>query len=321
MAAVTKLLIRVTISALLIGLVIFAVDLAHVVNMILSTAPSAWVLTLLIFGLQVDLSATRWSLAIEALNRRHPHHRLLLFTYMGQFAGLFLPASIGGGAVKALMASQSGVPTAEAVTSVVIERFLAMGSLILLAVLAMPFLTISVLEPDAFQHLAKISVLLAIAILALIIVAWRTQALRASLDLPLIGPALKYLFSVVQKTTKPRFLAMSAGVSILCQLTMILAVYVLAQGAGVRFNLIDCLIILPPVMLVAALPISIAGWGVREGAMIIGLALAGVPREDALALSIQFGLAGTLVGLIGCVGWFRTIDANILAQIKKFRVG
>lgn len=316
----TNLLVRLSVSALLIGLVIFAVDLSHVLNMIMSTAPSAWLLTLLIFALQVDLSATRWSLVIEALNSRQPHHRLLLFTYMGQFAGLFLPASIGGAAVKALMASRSGVPTADAVTSVVVERFLAMGSLILLAVIAMPFLTISVLEPDAFRDLAKISVLLAVIILAIIFVAWRTRALRAALDLPLIGPALRYLSSVAQKTTKPRFLAMSTGVSILCQFTMILAVYILAQGAGVHLNLIDCLIILPPVMLVAALPISIAGWGVREGAMIIGLGLAGVPREDALGLSIQFGLTGTLIGLIGCVGWFRMIDANLLAQIKKFRV-
>ena len=147
----TKLLIRLAVSALLIGLVVFAVDLSQVLKMILSTAPSAWLLTLLIFGLQVDLSATRWSLAIEALDSRQPHHRLLLFTYMGQFAGLFLPASVGGAAVKALMASRSGVPTADAVTSVVIERFLAMGSLILLAVGQAPLCTLVQTHQEKFS--------------------------------------------------------------------------------------------------------------------------------------------------------------------------
>ena len=47
--------------------------------------------------------------------------------------------------------------------------------------------------------------------------------------------------------------------------------------------------IVPAVMLVSMAPISFAGWGVREGAMIVGLGLAGIAAADALAVSVPSG--------------------------------
>jgi len=47
------------------------------------------------------------------------------------------------------------------------------------------------------------------------------------------------------------------------------------------------------------LPISVGGWGVREGSLIAAFALVGVPPEVALAASITFGiilLASSLPG-------------------------
>ena len=48
--------------------------------------------------------------------------------------------------------------------------------------------------------------------------------------------------------------------------------------------------ILPFVTLVAALPVSFGGWGVREGAFIFALGLSGVPQEAAFMLSVHIGL-------------------------------
>ena len=61
------------------------------------------------------------------------------------------------------------------------------------------------------------------------------------------------------------------------------------------------------------LPISIAGWGVREQAMVTAFALIGVPGEGALALSILFGLIALLFGLPGGVVWLMSADRKIEA--------
>jgi hypothetical protein len=51
------------------------------------------------------------------------------------------------------------------------------------------------------------------------------------------------------------------------------------------------------------LPISLAGWGVREVSLVALLGLLGVDREAALALSVEFGIICTLMSLPGGVIW------------------
>ena len=51
------------------------------------------------------------------------------------------------------------------------------------------------------------------------------------------------------------------------------------------------------------IPISIAGWGVREGVMVVLLGLIGISSESALALSILYGIILTIVGLMGGIFW------------------
>ena len=56
-------------------------------------------------------------------------------------------------------------------------------------------------------------------------------------------------------------------------------------------------------MLISTLPISLAGWGVREGAMVAALTFVGVETSEALALSILFGLTLLVVSLLGAIFW------------------
>jgi hypothetical protein len=58
-----------------------------------------------------------------------------------------------------------------------------------------------------------------------------------------------------------------------------------------------------PTLLAMAIPISIAGWGVREGTMVIALGQVGVLPADALALSVAFGLINMLAGILGGLLW------------------
>jgi uncharacterized membrane protein YbhN (UPF0104 family) len=51
------------------------------------------------------------------------------------------------------------------------------------------------------------------------------------------------------------------------------------------------------------IPISLAGWGVREGAMVIVFSLAGLQTEASLSLSVLFGACMFVSGLPGGVLW------------------
>ena len=69
--------------------------------------------------------------------------------------------------------------------------------------------------------------------------------------------------------------------------------------------------------LVASLPISIGGWGVREGAFIYGLGLLGVPMEAAFLISVQIGIMGMLtVMLIG----MPVVISSDMVRMKKHAI-
>jgi len=77
--------------------------------------------------------------------------------------------------------------------------------------------------------------------------------------------------------------------------------FVFAADMGLPLTIFDCLLLIPPVMLLSAVPISISGWGVREGVMVGALAMMGIGTEQALALSVLLGFALLANGLIGVV--------------------
>jgi uncharacterized membrane protein YbhN (UPF0104 family) len=62
-----------------------------------------------------------------------------------------------------------------------------------------------------------------------------------------------------------------------------------------------------PTLLIMMIPISIAGWGVREAAMIVALGYAGVSAADAFAISVAFGLTFLLSGIPGGILWLAGI--------------
>ena len=59
--------------------------------------------------------------------------------------------------------------------------------------------------------------------------------------------------------------------------------------------------LIPPVLLITMIPISIAGWGVREATMGLAFGYAGLMISEGVNVSLLFGAVYFLVGILG--GW------------------
>jgi hypothetical protein len=71
---------------------------------------------------------------------------------------------------------------------------------------------------------------------------------------------------------------------------MLTFVFILS-GMGVTLPLaLGCALLVPAIMEIAMLPISLAGWGLREGAAVVAFGALGLPADQALGASIAFGL-------------------------------
>jgi len=87
--------------------------------------------------------------------------------------------------------------------------------------------------------------------------------------------------------------------------------YLLAQALGLeRVDLLDCIVLVPPVILITTIPISIAGWGLREGAMVTLFAFVGVAQGDAFVLSILFGVVSLMLSLPAGLVWLASSGRN-----------
>ena len=91
--------------------------------------------------------------------------------------------------------------------------------------------------------------------------------------------------------------------AIVVHLITVATCYVLAIGLEAPLTALDAFVLVPLVILSSAVPISIGGWGVREGAMVAALGLAGIASDKALAISVLLGLGGLIVGLFGGLVW------------------
>jgi uncharacterized membrane protein YbhN (UPF0104 family) len=87
------------------------------------------------------------------------------------------------------------------------------------------------------------------------------------------------------------------------QALLALAVFILARDLDVRITATDCIVLLPTVQLITALPISMGGWGVREFAMVTLLGYAGVPAASALVVSLVLALLSIIAAIPGGVLW------------------
>ena len=298
-------------AAITVGLLVFIfrnVDAAPVVAR-LTGAAWGWLCVAAALALgQQALIAVRWSIVCRVLGFTVGRLRALRFLLIGGFFGQALPTGLGGDAVRVWLLVREGAELRRAISSVLCDRVFAMALLLALACATVPIYFDRVGSAEARAGLSLVLAALAVSMVLGVALGPR---LLSRLGRFALGEAAHLTLLDLQRV----FVGSRASLG-LALLTlaghggMVLCFYVLARALGVPLGLIDCLAIIPPIMLATALPISIAGWGVREGAMVAGLGLLGVAAEAALALSIAFGLLQILIVLPGGLLWAATRSAE-----------
>ncbi|MSQ87566.1 MAG: hypothetical protein EXR10_12185 [Alphaproteobacteria bacterium] len=95
----------------------------------------------------------------------------------------------------------------------------------------------------------------------------------------------------------------AVGLSLVIHVMTILAVASIAAGLGLNNLLIPIALVVPTALIAAAIPISLNGWGVREGVMVAGFALFGVAQADAFLISVLLGFSVVISALPGGFTW------------------
>jgi hypothetical protein len=94
--------------------------------------------------------------------------------------------------------------------------------------------------------------------------------------------------------------------SVVLQGSLALAQYLLAIGMGVAIPFSAVLLIVPLANVVASIPLTLNGLGVRESAYLLMFGMAGVARQDAVALGLLWFASTLVAGLSGLLPFVLT---------------
>ena len=302
------LALKLLVSLALLVLIAQGIDLGGVGGLILTLTPvwaAAAVLSLV--GV-VFVSAFRWWLVIDAIGTPQPFRRILGLMFVGNFFTQMLPTSVGGDALRIWQLSRFGVAMNRAFISVMLERISGLLALVFFVVGGVFWVGES-LSPPALAYLlaAALPVLLA----GLLVLCLLDRLPSSWHDRPVLGRGLHLLAMMAGDArrillTPGRSLVLFV-LSAVAHGLAILSFFSLAQGLGLPLSLPVAAAVVPAIILITFMPVSFAGWGVREGASIVMFAAVGLGAEQAVALSVLFGLALVLAGLPGCLLWLRGV--------------
>jgi hypothetical protein len=85
----------------------------------------------------------------------------------------------------------------------------------------------------------------------------------------------------------------------------LLAIFLIGRSVELDFSLATYLVLVPPAILLTLIPLSLAGWGIREGAMIGLFTLLGANTVTVLSMSILYGIVLIVASLPGLVVYMK----------------
>jgi len=314
------LALKIALSGALIWYFIGKSDLGAVMESLRQVDAATVVAVLAMFLAQIVLVAWRWGalMRLVGVGKGFSFHEIVRTVWSANFFNTTLVSSVGGDAFRLWTIVRAGNPLGKSVNSIFLDRLTALMALMILIAISLPYVMELIADEAAFLSYA----LLIAAFLAGFAALFHADRLPRRIQHWRLVRGLANLAADTRRLSLHMDnLLPVAALSLLVHILNIFVVYVLARGLEIGISFLDCFFLVPPVILAMTLPISIAGWGVREGAMIVSLGLIGVSQESALVLSILFGLGITLAALPGGVIWLfsrnRTVPAMPDGEVES----
>jgi glycosyltransferase 2 family protein len=293
--------LKIAFTVIVLALVLHSVDLVTAWKYAVQQDFRFLLLAAALVVQQIVCGATRWFLILRRLRVEISFTETVRIYYISVFFSTCLLASIGGDAARVWLAYRDGARVGTAAISVVLDRVAALAGVAIIVVTTSP-LFIALVGHDRAVPAMTLVMLAVVGLLGIIVVA---QLDRMPMDRWSEFRVVKQL-AALAAATRTIFLRPASAIPVLAlgaatQIGSSLTTFAIGRSLGLSITPLDCLILMQPVTLLATLPISIGGWGVREAAMVAFLGFVGVSPSAALVLSIQLGLLAVVLSLPGAV--------------------
>jgi len=249
------------------------------------------------------LATLRWQTVLTAMELHGRFPRLMSHYLAGQFVSNVLPTTIGGDVLRVARVARDNGDSPGSFASVVVERltgWLVLPAITLLGLALNPGLR-ELGQATTLATAIAAGTLLSLGLILVAVDHDRIGGRFAGRDGWQRFAGAVHL-SVARLRRHPAAASSVLGVGLAYQLTLVVAAFMAARAMGIDEAGVTALMaFLPAVLIVQVLPISIAGFGVREGALILFFSNSalGVPQEKAIGFGILLYLLNLVVSLLG----------------------
>lgn len=287
-------LVRIVITIAILALIFRNIEFQSVKNIILTADIKLLLLAIGFQLLSTLLAGYRWGQVMKKLEFGKRSEFYMRSYFKGSFFNQGLPTSIGGDAVRVLDVAGNGHRKRDAFIGVFIDRVLGLTGLLILNLVANYFLP-GLLPENLFLMINAI-VIAGLAGFICFIYIHKIKALYK-------GRLLNYILRVSEQLNiilhDAKSISFHLVIGVLIHLFSIINIYLIGQSVGLEYDLLTIAVIVPPVILLTLVPVSLAGWGIREGAMIGLFGLIGGVAANILSMSILYGIILIIASLPG----------------------
>ncbi|WP_036593603.1 lysylphosphatidylglycerol synthase transmembrane domain-containing protein [Ottowia thiooxydans] len=295
-----KALLRGLLGLALLAVVLALADPARVIAALRQAHPG-WVLTGLVLAIASNVaSALRWRVLARWLGGDLGLGNAQRWYFQAMGLNALLPGAVVGGDVyRAMMLRRAGQDTLASTWSVIIDRMSGLWMLCAIgglgAVLSAPRLGAELsVDPTL------LSALMLVCTLAWLALPWLLPPLLRLWK----GPGERWIGPLRIAAQRPDFAAQVGVQALWSAAVQVLSAAALAAGAyalGVRLSPAAWAFAIAPIFLMAALPVSVGGWGTREAAAVAALAPFGVAPAAAVGGAMVYGLYSLVQGAVGAL--------------------
>lgn len=194
---------------------------------------------------------------------------------------------VGGDVVRVFYINKFSISLKDGTKAVIIDRYLGFIGMLFWVIVTSPFMFEAIKDERlkiGYYLFLSIAIVGAVGFLFLSTIATFQKFSGYLAHLFDILLAARYLVSHRKNAISPIIM------SIVMVATMICTIWLIGCTYGLNVSPFSIFVGSPIVFLVAMVPISVAGWGVREGAFIFVLGLLGISAKIAVLISVTYGV-------------------------------
>ncbi|EAQ36384.1 hypothetical protein NB311A_20641 [Nitrobacter sp. Nb-311A] len=301
MRGILLLVIKIAVSIALLVLALRKVDFSDVAARIDLVTLWWLIFALAAVLLQIFFGALRWREIAQLCGAPLTIWHAFRLNMIAAFFNQALPSSVGGDAMRVWFVGRGGAGWRAAGYSVLIDRAIGLAVLAVLIAGSLPWSLRLIADPHGRVALLLVDVAAiagGIGFLVLGFLPWRWltrwQIIRHVRACSQIAGRL-----VTSRVHGPSLVILSLLVNVLNAVVA----WAVIRSIGADASFAQLFLLIPPVMLVTTIPVSIAGWGLREATMALAFAYAALRPEDGVGASLLFGIVNFLAGGLGGVVW------------------